>query len=251
MINVKGIVLAAGRGSRMGDLTEHSHKCLTILDGKSLLDWQLSSMNQAGINDVTIVTGYKSSLLKGAFEKIQNSRWNQTNMVSSLFCCDRPTIDTIVSYSDILYSSIHVRKLIENQGDIVITSDKLWLQLWSIRFENPLDDAESFKTDGDILKEIGKKVDKISSIEGQFMGLIKFSPKGWDICYNLFKTFPQKKQDDLDMSTFLSHLIKSEKVNVVFIEGNWCEIDSLNDLNTYKKKLDENKEWSHDWRKLY
>ena len=249
MINVRGIILAAGRGSRMGELTEHSHKCLTILDGKSLLDWQLSSIKQSGINDITVVTGYKSSLLKGDFKKIKNSRWNQTNMVSSLFCCDKPTTDTIVSYSDIVYSSTHVRKLIDNQGDIVITSDKLWLELWSIRFENPLDDAESFKTDGDNLIEIGNKADKISHIKGQFMGLLKFSPKGWDICYKLFKTFPQKKQDKLDMTTFLSYVIKFIKIKIIFIDGMWCEIDSLKDLNVYKRILDKNNNWSHDWRR--
>lgn len=248
MINLSGIILAAGRGSRMGDLTEHSHKCLTLLDGKSLLDWQLSSMKHLGVNNIIVVTGYKSSLLKGDFEKVHNSKWNQTNMVSSLFCCNKPSIDTIVSYSDIVYSSKHLKGLIEKKGDIVITVDKLWLELWSIRFEDPLVDAENIETRGDNLIKIGEKINDVNNVKSQFMGLLKFSPNGWDISYNLFKSFSEEDQKLLDMTTFLSHLIKITEVKVVFVEGMWCEVDDTNDLMVYKENL-KNNSWNHDWRK--
>ena len=247
MTNVIGIILAAGRGSRMGDLTEHSHKCLTLLDGKSLLDWQLSSMKQAGINDVTVVTGYKSRLLKGDFKKIHNSRWNQTNMVSSLFCCDKPINDTIVSYSDIVYSSQHLKDLIEKEGEIVITVDQLWLELWSIRFENPLEDAENIEYRDDNLISIGEKINDVNNVKSQFMGLIKFSSDGWDISYNLYNSFSEEDRKLLDMTTFLSHLIKIIKVKIVFVQGMWCEVDNINDLMVYKERL-KNNSWNHDWR---
>ena len=77
-------------------------------------------------------------------------------MVYSLFCAPRINTDTLVCYSDIVYSKSHIIDLIESVGEIVITADKNWLELWSKRFDNPLDDAESFKTNNNRLIEIGK-----------------------------------------------------------------------------------------------
>ena len=101
---MKAIILAAGRGSRMKDLTEDKPKCLVKLHGKSLLDSQLQALSDAGIAEIAIVTGYKRELLanRGLFE-FHNSRWAETNMVSSLACAQEwlETEPCIVSYSDI------------------------------------------------------------------------------------------------------------------------------------------------------
>ena len=82
----------------------------------------------------------------------------------------------ITSYSDIVYSVDTITKLI-NFSDIVITYDPNWL--WQMRFNNPLSDAENFRLDGDRLIEIGLKASSIEEIEGQYMGLLKFTPAGW------------------------------------------------------------------------
>ena len=55
---MKGIILAAGRGSRMGAGTDKLPKCRSVLHGKSLLQWQLDSLSQAGVNQVGLVRGY-------------------------------------------------------------------------------------------------------------------------------------------------------------------------------------------------
>lgn len=212
MSNYKAIILAAGRGSRMGSTTEKSHKCLTILQGKTLLDWQLSALRTAGVKDITVVRGYRSEMLQGDFETAENPRWSETNMVGTLFCAPKIETDTIVSYSDIVYSEKHIEQLMEQDGDIVITADKEWLKLWSARFENPLDDAESFKTNGDVLTEIGGKEDKIENIQAQYMGLLKFSPNGWDTAFQIYNSLEQEKQDKMDMTSFLYCLLNKRKL---------------------------------------
>ena len=54
---MKGIILAAGRGSRMGVLTDNLPKCRTILHGKELIQWQLEAMEEASIKEISIVRG--------------------------------------------------------------------------------------------------------------------------------------------------------------------------------------------------
>jgi choline kinase len=245
----RAIILAAGRGSRMKEHTKEKPKCLNILANDTLLNWQLKSLKEAGIEKITVVNGYKSDLIKGDFETVTNKRWNETNMVASLFCIPSIKSSAIISYSDIVYKSEHVNSLKKSNGDIVITADLKWEELWKLRFENPLDDAETFKSINDLLTNIGGKTNNILDIEAQYMGLLKLTSKGWSQMFNLFKTFSKEKQDRLDMTSMINELLKTRiKVNVVFVSGGWCESDSYSDIEVYEKQMKIDKNWIHDWK---
>ena len=246
----RAIILAAGRGSRMKEHTKEKPKCLNILANDTLLNWQLKSLKEAGIEKITVVNGYKSDLIKGNFETVTNKRWNETNMVASLFCIPSTKSSAIISYSDIVYKSEHVNSLKKSNGDIVITADLKWEELWKLRFENPLDDAETFKSINGLLTNIGGKTNNILDIEAQYMGLLKLTSKGWNQMFNLFKTFAKEKQDRLDMTSMINELLKiGINVNVVFVNGGWCESDSYSDIEVYEKQIKTDKNWIHDWRK--
>ena len=113
---MKAIILAAGRGSRMKNLTDDQPKCLVEMRGKPLLDWQLTALREAGVDQIAIVTGYKGELLMGrGLVEFHNSRWAETNVVSSLACA-RDWLQAepcIVSYSDIFYSAQAVQSLMD------------------------------------------------------------------------------------------------------------------------------------------
>ena len=55
---MKAIILAAGRGSRMGALTNNLPKCRTLLFNKELIEWQFLSLDNKAISEIGIVTGY-------------------------------------------------------------------------------------------------------------------------------------------------------------------------------------------------
>ena len=52
---MRGIILAAGRGRRMKELGDQIPKCLIELQGKPLLEYQLRTLRQAGINEIALV----------------------------------------------------------------------------------------------------------------------------------------------------------------------------------------------------
>ena len=60
---MRGIILAAGRGVRMGKLTNGKPKCLIKYKGKRLLEHQIDCFRRSNINDIAIVTGYKREML--------------------------------------------------------------------------------------------------------------------------------------------------------------------------------------------
>lgn len=190
---MKAVILAAGRGSRMKGATESRPKCLVEVAGRPLLDLQFTALRQAGVDDISIVTGYHAEMLadRGAQKTFHNARWAETNMVASLMQAS-PLLQNeacIISYADIFYPAETIRRLSSAPYDIAISYDPDWLRLWSVRFEDPLSDAETFRLapDGRVI-EIGSKTKKLADIQGQYMGLLKFTPRGWNTVIMYLKT---------------------------------------------------------------
>ncbi|MCW8901348.1 MAG: phosphocholine cytidylyltransferase family protein [Gammaproteobacteria bacterium] len=239
---MKGIILAAGRGSRMGDLTSNLPKCRTVLHGKELIQWQLDAMERSAIKEISIVRGYLAETFEFDLTYFENERWLHTNMVTSLVSAkDWLETDTcITSYSDIVYSSDVVKKLINFPGNIVVTYDPNWSNLWLMRLENPLSDAETFRLNGDQVIEIGLRAASLHEIEGQYMGLVKYTPAGWAMVTEYLKKFTQEEIDKLDITKLLQGLIASGViVNAVAISDQWFEVDTESDLKIYESEFDK------------
>jgi choline kinase len=236
---MRAIILAAGRGSRMKNLTEERPKCMVELRGKPLLDWQLQALSAAGITEIAIVTGYKSELLRNrGLTEFHNPRWAQTNMVSSLACAEAwlRAEPCIVSYSDIFYSPAAVKALMKCQSSLAITYDPNWLELWTQRFGDPLLDAETFRLAPEhTLAEIGNKPKSIDEVQGQYMGLLRFTPKGWDEVVQIRSELTPKQCDEIHMTGILQKVIDSGRIRIdaISYDGKWGEIDSAEDLANY------------------
>ncbi len=250
---MRGIILAAGRGSRMGAATDHAPKCETVLGGRPLIEWQMHAMRSAGVGRIAVITGYRREMLrKRADHEFFNARWADTQMVMSLAEAEEWLLDgpCVVSYSDIVYRVSVVERLMASEGYLAITFDALWEQLWAARFEDPLTDAESFEVDphGE-LASIGRRAKSRSEIQGQYMGLLKFTPQSWQWVAELLRDMDPGVRDRLDMTSLLDRLLSSGRaVTTVRVEGGWCEVDNEKDLEVYKGYLARGVPWSHDWR---
>ena len=239
---MKSIILAAGRGSRMKDLTEERPKCLVELRGKSLLDWQLDSLRAAGIDEIAIITGYqRERLANRGLVEFHNARWAETNMVSSLTCSLTwlQAEPCIVSYSDIFYSPVAVQSLMACSASLAVTYDPNWLQLWKQRFGDPLLDAETFRLTAEYnLKEIGNKPKSVHEVEGQYMGLLRFTPEGWSEMLRIRAGLNSEQCDKMHMTGTLQKVIDAGRVNIAAVPytGEWGEVDSAADLASYQTK---------------
>ena len=100
---------------------------------------------------------------------------------------------------------------------------------------------ENFNYKGKYLTKIGGKVKKISSVKGQFAGLFKISPRGWEIISKFNKTH-KIDINNLDITSFFSKFLEKNKkiIKVTNYNQSWFEIDTLNDFrkyNIYKKGI--------------
>lgn len=237
---MRGLILAAGRGSRMRALTEDRPKGMVTLAGRTLIEWQLKALHAAGVDTIGVVSGYKGEAL-GRYpfaKRFENVRWAETNMVRSLTMAREWLVAdvTIVSYSDIFYGADTVRQLKSAQADIAITYDPNWYWLWSRRFADPLSDAETFKLgpSGD-LAEIGRKPLSSAEVMGQYMGLLRFNPAGWATIEDVLAQLTREEVDKLDVTSLLGKCLGSGiRIAALPITGQWGEADSDEDLRLYE-----------------
>jgi L-glutamine-phosphate cytidylyltransferase len=243
---VRAIILAAGEGTRLRPYTLDRPKCLVPLAGRPLLDWQLLALRAAGIDDVTIVTGYRADQIRAlGCATVHNVDYASTNMVASLMCADRlldGSDDVVVCYGDLAYEPRVVRALSECDAPVAITVDRQWQRLWELRMADPLADAETLRLDsGGNVVELGRKPASLADIQAQYMGLIgirrAIAPKLVDVYRSLDPRQPYEGRDraNMYMTTFLQHLIDDvTPVAAVVVDGGWLEVDTIADLETYE-----------------
>lgn len=220
----------------MESLTNDRPKCLVGIGGKPLLEWQLEALRDAGIRDIAVVTGYKRELLSTRnLVEFHNPRWANTNMVSSLACAEEWLLSEpcVVSYSDIFYEASAAESLIGSTAKLAVTYDPFWLQLWKKRFGDPLLDAETFRvnTDGS-LAEIGNKPDSVDEVQGQYMGILRFTPEGWNEVKRIRGELSDIVRDGMHMTGTLEKVINAGRVTISALPylGRWGEVDSVADL---------------------
>jgi choline kinase len=242
------VVLAAGTGSRLRPYTNSKPKALVELAGKPLLEHQLDVFSRLSISDVSLVTGYLSDHFS-PYNLTQhiNPLFDQSNMVyslmkaSSLFDLES---DLIISYGDIIYEDSVLEQLIRSAGDVVVSADSHWLDLWSLRMEDPLSDAESFDYDKTQLKlkSLGKKIETYEQAQAQYIGLIKIKSSVLKLVKNIYDALPAEQSQNMYLTDFITLLInKSLDVRVSIHSRGWLEVDTQDDLHTYQGLIRQQK----------
>ncbi|SVD36003.1 uncharacterized protein METZ01_LOCUS388857, partial [marine metagenome] len=99
------------------------------------------------------------------------------------------------------------------------------------------EDAETFRLEGNRLIEIGNRASSVEEIEGQYMGLVKYTPEGWRQVKDFLGQFDSAIVDKMDMTSLLRGMIDiGIEVTATPIVDEWYEVDSEDDLNLYSTK---------------
>ena len=240
---MRAVILAAGRGSRLEHLGADRPKCLVKLAGKPLIERQIAALRLGGVDEIGVVRGYRAEMIDfPGLAYFTNQRWAETNMVMSLATASAwlRSGPVIVSYGDIFYRSELVRGLAGAPGQLVISYDRAWRRLWTRRFADPLADAETFRinADGQLL-EIGGRTTRIEDIQGQYMGLFKFTPPAWSVVEVLLDSLDAPIRDKLDVTGLLRRLLggRELRIGTFGTDGHWGEVDNPEDVALYESMV--------------
>ena len=237
------LLLAAGKSSRIYSKIK-KNKCLININQKSLIQNIIDNSLKNKINQIDIITGFKPDNIKKNLKDykkiryINNSKFNSTDMVySALLGLKKAKKDTIISYTDIIYSKNIFKILSTNSRKyITIPYIKTWKKIWKQRNKSIFRDAETFRVDKHSnLREIGNKINtkNLKSINGQFMGIIFIPSRLIQKTINKYKAYKNKR---LQFTEFINKLIKDNfKIKCIEYKDFWYEIDDIQDYKNLKK----------------
>ncbi len=240
--NLQVYILGAGRGSRLKALSEDKPKPLLRFLDKSLLEWQIDLLDHFQITDRTIITGYKKDSFKNfPVKQIYNSEWEAKNMLHSLLLAledaQKKNRDFILLYGDILISKSGFAEILKSAKKTSLPINLKWQSFWQARMKNVKDDVESLKFNSNmLLTEIGQTVQNLSTVQGQFMGILSIQTSEVGLWYNNLGAYLEKAENGKKSTTeFIEELIKNEglKLPVFPVNGGWLEFDTKTDWETY------------------
>lgn len=230
---MKVIILSAGQGKRLLPHTAKNPKCLLSIQGKTILEWQISELHKCGIDQITVVTGYGAEKVdtllqqKYGIQDIKtylNSDYAVTdNLVSCWKVRDEMNEDFILLNGDTLFEAEVIKTLLASpETPITVTIS-----------HKDLYDADDMKVclAGTRLLNIGKNL-LSERTHGESIGMILFRNDG----PALFRSGLQKAISEVQTThkwylSVIDAIAQKKTVLTCSIRGlSWCEVDYPADL---------------------
>ena len=245
---MKAIILSAGFGSRLGDLTKGIPKSLVDVNGKSIIQRQIETFRNNGIKEIIVIVGpHKEKFQLNDVEYVIDKNFHEHEQLSSLMTASKYfQNDIVISFGDVIVDNKIMKQIVESTYEFGIAVDLNWEKNYVNRDQHPKSEADNVLFDKeDNVLEIKKNVQKPDSKIGEFAGITKLSKRGSDILLKKFNELKKSHNGRFHSASSLKQsiipdmiqeLIDSEiNVEPIFISGKWCEIDTPQDLEIAKK----------------
>jgi choline kinase len=244
---MKTVILAAGIGSRLKPLTDHTPKCLLKIGNKSILELAIENILATTDSEIIIVTGYLGNKIREfmgikfpelRINYIHNSHFEETNNIYSLWMARDSVLgdDMMMMDSDIVFDKQIITKLL-NSG---------YKNCLALKRHDVHDEEIKVKTDGEgKVVEIGKEV-KLSEASGESIGIEIFGREALTELYTILerKVVAEKKVNIFYEAAFQE--LSENDFHIVDSTEYFCmEIDTAEDLTAAEElvliHLEQNK----------
>lgn len=226
---MQAIIMAAGKGTRLSPLSDNKPKCFVEIGGRKLLDHQIEQYERFGIEEIVIVTGYKSEMIeehvtgKPHIRTVFNPFYESTNVLSSFWVgmsCLHD--DFIYSHADTIFDIPILEKLLHAESSITLPVD----------VKQCGEEEMKVKTDenGSII-EINKTMDGKEAL-GEFIGVARINKNVLSDLKNIVINRMKSKDFGAFFEVALQDLINSgnHELKMIDITGEyWNEIDFISD----------------------
>lgn len=238
---MQAIILAAGMGKRLGNLTKDNTKCMVPVNGVPLIDRLLTQLSGLPLKRVVIVVGYKGEILVDyignrysdslKIEYIENPIYDKTNNIYSLALAKKELQedDTLLIESDLIFDDKLFSLLLSNPCPnlALVAKYQTWMDGTMVRIDD----------DNNIVNFVPKKAFKYTDVDYYYktINIYKFSKE-----FSKHKYVPfldayctalgnnEYYEQVLRVITFLD---KSEIKALPISDEKWYEIDDMQDLD--------------------
>ena len=268
MTVTRAILIAAGRGRRLGPHTDEIPKCMVQVGGKPIFGWMWDAFRAAGITELVVIRGYRGDVLEHFVRPqvpgarfVDNPAWQTNNVLLSMACArayfDQPCL---ISYSDIIFTPAVARAAVDSPAEIGLVIDREFRSIYEGRSEHPLEEGEvsDLMPDGSVAR-VGKRALPPGEAVGEFIGLTRLGERGAAIVGRALDALA-RRYDGRDHEPFqraatyrnayLTDLWQDlidtgVRLDPVLIAGSWREIDTGQDLDRARHLVESSPvDWS-------
>jgi choline kinase len=264
----RAILIAAGRGKRLGPHTEDVPKCMVQVGARPILGWVWQAFRAAGIEELVVIRGYRGDVLEPFVRAlvprvafVDNTAWQTNNVLLSLACAraylDRPCL---ISYSDILFTPAVAQAAAASGAEIALVIDREFRAIYHGRTQHPLDEGEvaDLMPDGSVAR-VGKRALPPADAIGEFIGLTKLGERGVATVARaldgLALRYDGRDHEPFQRAASYRNAYLTDlwqdlidrgiRLDPVLIAGSWREIDTEQDLDRARQLIDSAPgEWS-------
>lgn len=264
----RAILIAAGRGKRLGAHTEEIPKCMVEVAGRPILGWVWQALSRVGVEELVVIRGYKGDVLE-AFVRglvprasfVDNDEWETNNVLLSLgkarAYLDQPAY---VTYSDIVFTPGVAEAAATSTAEIGLVIDRDFKSVYVGRDQHPLEEGEvaDLEADGRV-RRVGKKALPVPEAIGEFIGLSRIGAHGMATVAAAFDELDARyagrdhepfqraaRYRNAYLTDLWQELIdRGVRLDPILIAGQWREIDTGQDLERARQLLESRpKEWT-------
>ena len=237
---MQAIILAAGMGKRLGDLTKDNTKCMIKVNGTYLIDRLLSQLDSLNLERIILVIGYQGEKLRTHIEKqsrntpieyIYNPVYNKTNNIYSLYLAkeELQKQDTLLIESDLIFEDTLFHKILNNPYPnlALVAKYEPWMDGTMVRLN----------TENDIIDFISKKTFRYADIDDYYktVNIYKFSK---EFLRNSYVPFLEAYSKALGNNEYYEQVLRvialldKPDLKALPLHGEkWYEIDDIQDLS--------------------
>ena len=237
---MQAVILAAGMGKRLGELTKGNTKCMIEVGGETLISRLLHQLDKQGLSRVVMVVGYKAQELKDylctldirtPIEFVENAVYDKTNNIYSLYLAKDWLMreDTLLFESDIIMEDAVIDKLVKHPYPNLALVDK---------YENWMDGTVvTIDEENRILRFIPNSQFRYEEIPNYYktVNVYKFSQ---DFSATMYVPFLEAYCTALGKNEYYEQVLRvitmldNSGMRALPLEGEqWYEIDDVQDLD--------------------
>ncbi len=237
---MQAIILAAGMGKRLKELTKDNTKCMVKVNGVTLIERMLSQLDKLGLSRIIIVIGYQGEKLKKFISTlsvntpicyVENDIYYKTNNIYSLYLARKYLLedDTLLLESDIIFEDSVLKKILENPYPnlALVAKYESWMDGTVVTIDE----------DNNIKNFLGKAYFKFEDIKNYYktVNIYKFSK---NFSKTRYVPFLEAYVSALGNNEYYEQVLKvitlldKPEIKASILENEvWYEIDDIQDLD--------------------
>ncbi len=230
---MKALILAAGFGSRLAPITNDRPKSMVPVNGKPILVKQIENLMNNGVNEIYVVTGYKSEKIEELGKKYPNLTFiksedyaNTNNMYSAYLAKDVLNGELfLMMNADVFFDESIITELLkENYTNAIVTD-----------IGNYIEESMKVVEENNKLIEISKTITPDRAL-GSSIDVYKFSKEAGSKFFEKCSEYIDDRHElKLWSEVALNDILNEVDFEACPLKGRWVEIDNHDDLALAKK----------------